>query len=114
MVFKDAEFSNYKTDCFYPGGTSMLGAWGCLDFTSSLEEKFGARSSQVHQIRGKTREVPLPQDAKVGRSPNFGVISEIRGGGQNLRYLSPIFLKAKFGAPTGISESNFGAKPPTS
>ena len=27
-------------------------------------------------------------------------------------YLSPIFLDAKFGAPTRISEANFGAKPP--
>ena len=32
--------------------------------------------------------------------------------GQNLRYLSPIFLESKFGAPTRISEVNFGAKPP--
>ena len=27
-------------------------------------------------------------------------------------YLSLIFLEAKFGAPTRISEANFGAKPP--
>ena len=33
--------------------------------------------------------------------------------GQNLGYLSPIFLEAKFGAPTRISEANFGAKPPS-
>ena len=32
--------------------------------------------------------------------------------GQNLGYLSPIFLEAKFGAPTRISEANLGAKPP--
>ena len=31
---------------------------------------------------------------------------------QNLGYLSLIFLEAKFGAPTRISEANFGAKPP--
>ena len=29
-------------------------------------------------------------------------------------YLSPIFLEAKFGVPTRISEANFGDKPPTS
>ena len=42
----------------------------------------------------------------------FGVISEIQIPGQNLGYLSPIFLEASFGAPTRISEANFGAKPP--
>ena len=31
--------------------------------------------------------------------------------GQNLGYLSFIFLEAKFGAPTRISEAKFGAKP---
>ena len=32
--------------------------------------------------------------------------------GQNVGYLSLIFLEAKFGAPTRISEANFAAKPP--
>ena len=32
--------------------------------------------------------------------------------GHNLGYLSFIFLEAKFGAPTRISEAKFGAKPP--
>ena len=32
--------------------------------------------------------------------------------GQNLGYLSFIFLEVKFGAPTRISEAKFGAKPP--
>ena len=45
---------------------------GGLDLTSSLEAQFGARSGQVHQTRGKTWEVLSPQDAKVGKSPNFG------------------------------------------
>ena len=31
---------------------------------------------------------------------------------QNLGYLSPIFLEAKFEASTRISEADFGAKPP--
>ena len=51
---------------------------GGLDLTSSLEAKFGARSGQVHQIRLKIWEVLSPQDTKVGKSPNFGVISEIQ------------------------------------
>ena len=51
---------------------------GGLDLTSSLEAKFGARSGQVHQTRGKTWEVLSPHNAKVGKSPNFRVISEIQ------------------------------------
>ena len=52
---------------------------GSLDLTTSLEAKFGARSGQVHQIKGKVWEVLLPQDAKVRKNPNFGVKSEIQG-----------------------------------
>ena len=44
---------------------------GILDLTSSLEAKFGARSSQAHQIRGKIWEVLSPQDAKVGEKSQF-------------------------------------------
>ena len=55
--------------------TSILGGrgggGGGLDLTSSLEAKFGASSGQVHQIRGKTWEVLLPQDAKVGKKSQF-------------------------------------------
>ena len=67
---------------------------GGLDLTSSLEAKFGARSGLVHKIRGTT----------------LGSYLKFRG--QNLGYLSFIFLEAKFGAPTRISEAKFGAKPP--
>ena len=83
--------------------TSKLGGGGGgLDVTSSLEAKSGARSSQVHQIRGKTWEVPLPQGAKVGKESRFwghlGLYLKLKG--QNIGYLSPIFLEAKFGRPT--------------
>ena len=40
---------------------------GGLDLTSSLEAKFGAKSGQVHKIRGKIWEVLSPKDAKVGK-----------------------------------------------
>ena len=42
--------------------------------------------------------------------PILGSYLKFRG--QNLGYLSLIFLEAKFGAPTRISVANFGAKPP--
>ena len=38
--------------------------------------------------------------------------SNLKFRGQNLGYLSPTFLEAKFGAPTKISEANFRAKLP--
>ena len=53
------------------GDTCILGGGGGSDLTSSLEAKFGARSRQVHQIRGKVWEVLLPQDAKVGKKSQF-------------------------------------------
>ena len=85
-----------------------------MDLTSSLEAIFGARSSQLHQIRGKTWKFLLPQDAKVGKVSQFwghlGLYLKFKG--QNLGYLLPIFLEAKFGAPTRLSETNFGTKPP--
>ena len=73
-------FSNGFFACFRPRGVlpyQEVGAGG-LDLTPSLEAKFGARPGQVHQIRGKTWEVLLPQDTKVGKNPNFGVIFEIQ------------------------------------
>ena len=85
-----------------------------MDLTSSLEAKFGARFSQVKQIRGKISEVLLPQVVKVGKESQFwlhlGLYLKFKG--QNLGYLSPIFFEGKFWAPTGISEANFVAKPP--
>ena len=39
---------------------------GGMDLTSSLKAKFGARSNQVHQIRGKIWELLSPQEAKIG------------------------------------------------
>ena len=53
------------------GGTSTLEDRRDLDLKSSLKAKFGARSSQVHQIRGKSCEILLPQDAKVGKESQF-------------------------------------------
>ena len=65
---------------FLGGCTSILvGGVGGVDLVSSLNSKFGARSSQDHQIRGKLRKCWYHKR-------------------QNLGYLSPIFLEANFGA----------------
>ena len=86
-----------------PRGTFISGGrGGTLDLASSLEAKFGARFSQVHQIIGKMWRVLLLQDAKIGKESQFWGHLELylKFKGQNLGYLSPIFLEAKFGAPT--------------
>ena len=101
-----------------PGGYFHIRRWGggggCLDLASSLEAKFGARFSQVHQIRWKIWGVLLLQDAKIGKKSQFwghlGLYLKFKE--QNLGYLSPIFLEAKSGTLTWISKAKFGAKPP--
>ena len=99
-----------------PGGDTSIsgGRGGGLDLASSLEAEFGARFSQVHQIRGKIWGGLLLQDAKIGKESQFsGLLGlYLKFKGQNLGYLPLIFLEAKFRAPTWISEAKFGAKPP--
>ena len=62
---------------YSPGGYFQIrrSGEGGLDLTSSLEAEFGARSGQVHQIRGK---ICHHKAQKLGKTPNFGVISEIQ------------------------------------
>ena len=82
-----------------------------MDLTSSLEAKFGARSGQVHKIRGKIWEVLSPKTQKLGKSPNVGVISEIQ------RAKFGVFVIYIFGGKIWGSNKNFrgkiGAKPPS-
>ena len=85
---------------------------GGLDLTSSLEAKFGVRSGQVHKIRGKIWDVLSPKDAKVGEKSQFWGHIYPKFRGQNLGYLSFLFLEAKFGAPTRTSEQNLRPSPP--
>ena len=83
MVVFSTSTSPWQFKLFSPtrcqgGYFQMRRGGGGLDLTSSSEAKFGARSGQVHQIRGKTWEVLSPQDAKVGKVPVLGS-SEIHG-----------------------------------
>ena len=92
-------------------GTSISGGrgggGGGLNLASSLEAKFGARFSQIHQIRGKIWGVLLLQDAKIGKESQFwrhlGLYLKFKG--QNLEYLSPIF-----GGKIWGSDMNFRGK----
>ena len=61
-----------KSKVASPGGYFHIRrSGGGLDLVSSLEAKFGARFSQVHQIRGKIWGVLLLQDAKIGKESQF-------------------------------------------
>ena len=49
-------------------------------------------------------------DENSWRSSTQILGSYLKFKGQSVGYFSPIFLVAKFGAPTRISEANFGGK----
>ena len=70
--------------------------WGKVRPSSPNKRK--NLGSSVTTRRKSWRKVPI-----------LGSYLKFRG--QNLGYLSLIFLEAKFWAPTIISEANFGAKP---
>ena len=67
-----------------PGGTSILGGQE-LGPQIKFGGKSGARSGQVHHIRGKTLEVLLPQDAKVGVFVTYIFGCKIWGSDKNFR-----------------------------
>ena len=78
---------------------------------SSLEAKFGARSQSSSPSKRKNLGSSVTTRRKSwGKIPILGSYLKFRG--QNLGYFSPIFLEAKFGDPTRISEANFGPSPP--
>ena len=63
------------------------------------------------QNKRKNLESPVTERRKSWEKvPILGSYLKFRG--QNLGYLSFIFLEAKFGAPTRISEAKFGSNPP--
>ena len=73
--------------------------------------KFGSKIwGKVRPREEKFAKFCHHKTQKFGKVPILGSYLKFRG--QNLGYLSVIFLEAKFGAPTRISEANLGAKPP--
>ena len=65
------------------------------------QEIRGARSSQVHQIRGKRGKFCYHKMQKVGKNPNSGVISETQGAKFG------IFVTYIFGGKIWGSKKNF-------
>ena len=105
--------SSFKCSVPIPGGYFEIRRSGGL----GPHIKFGGK------IWGKVRPSSPKKGKNLGRSvttrcKSWGKVpilgSYLKFGGQNLGYLSLIFLEARFGAPTRISEANFGAKPLTS
>ena len=80
------------------------GGGGSLYLTSKFGGKIWARSGQVHQIRGKSLGSSVTTRRKSWEKIPI-LESNLKFSGQNLGYLSPIFVEAKFGAPTRISET---------
>ena len=85
-----------------------------MDLTSSLEAKFGAKVQRSSPDKRKNLGSSVTTRRKIWKRITilgaFGVISEIQMAkfGIFVTYI----LEAKLGAPTGISEAKFGAKPP--
>ena len=84
---------------------------GGLDLTSSLEAKFCCKvlPSSPNKRKNLGSSV-ITRRKSWEKVPILGSYLKFRG--QNLGCFSLTFLEAKFGAPTRISEANFGAKPP--
>ena len=82
-----------------------------MDLISSLEGKFGVRSGPSSPNKWKNLGSSVTTRRKSWEKvPILGSYLKFRG--QNLGYLSFMFLEAKFGVPTRISEAKFGAWPP--
>ena len=81
-----------------------VGGGGGLDLTSRLEAKFGARSGQVHQIRGKLGKFCYHKTQKFGKNPSFEVVSEIQ------RAKFGVFVTYIFGGRIWGSNKNFRGK----
>ena len=90
-----------------------VGEGGALDLTSSLEAKFGARSGQVHQIRGKLGKYCHHKTQKLGKGPNFGVISEIQREKFGV-FVTYIFRGKIWGSNKNLRGKFWGQASPTS
>ena len=95
-----------KIEVISPGGYFHIKRWGV-----------GPHIKFAGKIWGKVWP-SSPNERKTTRCKSWEKIpilgSYLKFRGQNLGYLSLIFLEAKFGAPTRISEVNFVQSTPTS
>ena len=118
MQFYVSCFIVYFSSCtciqseFTPGGgllpnEEVMGLGPHIRFGGKIWGKVRPSSQNKRKNLGSSVTKRRKSWEKV---PILGSYLKFRG--QNLGYLSFIFLEAKFGAPTRISEAKFGAKPP--
>ena len=115
-VFSTSEFTNSpytkieKTDSIAPQGVLPNKEVGGLGPHIKFGGKIWAKVRSSSPSKRKNLGSSVTTRRKSwGKVPFLGSYLKFRG--QNLGYLSLIFSEAKFGAPTRISEANFGAKP---
>ena len=105
-------FLSRDTEIVYPGGYFQIrrsggGLGPHIKFGGKIWGK--VRPSSPNERKNLGSSVATRRKS-WGKVPILGSYLKFRG--QNLGYLSFIFLEAKFGAPTRISEAKFWAKPP--
>ena len=94
-----------------PGGYFQIRRLGGLGPHIKLGGKIWGKVRPSSQNKRKNLGSSVTKRRKSWEKvPILGSYLKFRG--QNLGYLSFIFLEAKFAAPTRISEAKFGAKPP--
>ena len=98
------------------GGTSTSGSRGLgpdIKIIGKIWGKVQPSSPDKRKSLGTsvTKRRKSRERIKIGAGGGEHLGLYVKFKGHNLGHLSPIFLKAKFGAPTRISEANFRAKP---
>ena len=93
----------YHSNFFSATDSGVLSYW--VDLTSRLEAKSGARFSQVHQIKGQTLEVLLPQDRKSWKR-----ISILGPDLKSKRAKLVVLVTCIFGGKIWGSDTNFRGK----
>ena len=97
-----------------PGGYFQIrrsGGGGSWTSHQVWRQNLGQGPAKFTKQEEKLRKFCHHKTQELGEVSILGSYLKFRG--QNLGYLSLIFLEAKYGAPTRLSEANFGAKPPS-
>ena len=113
VTYDDISLDDFhqQTDELPPGGYFQIRRSGGLGPHIKFRGKIWGKVRPSSQNKRKNLGSSVTKRHKSWEKvPILGSYLKFRG--QNLGYLSFIFLEAKFGAPTRISEAKFGAKPP--
>ena len=110
--FGNCHHKNTKSpELFHPGGYFQIRRSGRLGPHIKFGGKIWGKVQPSSQNKRKNLGSSVTKRRKSWEKVPI-LVSYLKFRGQNLGYLSFIFLEAKFGAPTRISEAKFWAKPP--